>query len=47
MLQMLGYSLVFGVVVYLIALPFVILAMVSSFYRERFQGCLQLKRRKF
>jgi len=36
-------GLVFGVCLYVINLPYMILALRSSFFRERFHACLRLK----
>jgi len=43
LLQVLVMGLVVGLLLYVINLPFMILALRSSFYRERFYACLRLK----
>ncbi len=43
LLQILIFGLVAGLLLYVINLPFMILALSSSFFRERFYACLRLK----
>ncbi|MCJ7730129.1 MAG: hypothetical protein MUO27_09675, partial [Sedimentisphaerales bacterium] len=43
MLQLLVVGSVLGVCVYVLVFPYMILAMSSSFFRERFYACLRLK----
>jgi hypothetical protein len=43
LLMVVGVGLVFGLCVYVINLPFMILALRCGFFRERFYACLRLK----
>jgi len=43
LLTVFGVGLVLGLCVYVINLPYMILALRSSFFRERFYACLRLK----
>ena len=40
------YGLIIGLLLYIINLPFMIVAFMSPFYRERFCACLKLKPKK-
>jgi hypothetical protein len=42
-LSVAGIGLIFGLVVYVFNLPFMILGFVNPFYRERFLTCMRLK----